>query len=85
MQEKRITYFTHDYEPDREAISKEVKMLFEHFSGNGFAYRLKIHDITSRSVNVRFSRSYVAYYNKLLPLGYCIAGIEVRHFGGEIM
>jgi glycosyltransferase involved in cell wall biosynthesis len=65
---KKISYFLHDFTPDREALSKETEILYSHFdSYNDF--QVAVHDISTK-FKMRFSKSRVCYPDWMLPLGY---------------
>jgi len=66
--QKRIGYFVNNFEPDREALSKETQTLFNHFAKME-SYDVFIHNISSRP-HIKYSKSHVSYYDKFLPLGF---------------
>lgn len=65
---RKITYFLHDFAPDREALSKEVSLLVSHFHGY-IDFRVAVHDISAK-LRFRFSKSMPCYPGWMLPLGY---------------
>lgn len=65
---KKISYFLHDFTPDREALSKESEILYSHFD-NQRDFQASIHDISTK-FKMKFSKSRVCYPGWMLPLGY---------------
>jgi glycosyltransferase involved in cell wall biosynthesis len=65
---KKISYFLHDFTPDREALSKETEVLYSHFDSYR-VFQVAVHDISTK-FKMRFSKSMVCYPDWMLPLGY---------------
>lgn len=65
---KKISYFIHDFAPDREALSKEVELLHSYFEGHK-DFQVAFHDISTK-FKFRISKSMVCYPDWMLPLGY---------------
>jgi glycosyltransferase involved in cell wall biosynthesis len=64
----KIVYFTNGYRPDCEGVSRELRILCEHFSQIPQT-RVFMHDLAD---HWRFGlkRNFVSYPDRLLPLGY---------------
>jgi glycosyltransferase involved in cell wall biosynthesis len=64
--QKKITYYVQWYRPAFEAISKEVRLLAEHFSDG---YDVKIHDLHLGGLGtVRHSRRITSYHFAFYPI-----------------
>ena len=74
---KKISYFLHDFTPDREALSKETEILYSHFD-NYSDFQVAIHDISTK-FKMRFSKSRVCYPDWMLPLGYFFTRHLLNH------
>lgn len=64
----RIVYFTNGYLPDREGVSKELFVLYSHFS-KSFLYETYLHNLADRW-QLRWRRGFISYPDMFLPMGY---------------
>lgn len=65
---RRVVYFTNGYLPDREGVSKELSILYSHFSKK-FRGSVYLHNLAQRW-EFSVTRNTIAYPVSLLPIGY---------------
>lgn len=68
---KKISYFLHDFSPDREALSKEVQTLCSGLNRVD-GYQTVVHDISTCAWKVRLSSARISYPKWLWPIGYFV-------------
>jgi len=65
---RRVVYFTNGYLPDQEGISKELLILYSHFSKK-FQGKVYLHNLADRW-QLSLGRGFVSYPDRFLPIGY---------------
>ncbi len=77
---KKIIYWVQGYRPKNEAVSKEIKTLYEYFRKQKEFSRVTIHDLSIRPFKFLFNKNYVSYYNKYIPIGLIIIPILSKRY-----
>ena len=84
---KRIVYFSNGYLPEQEGASKELLVLYSHFSKK-FNGKVYLHNLADRW-QFGLRRGFLSYPDRLLPIGYPLLkylerSCELAHIYGSL-